>query len=207
MAPSYISTSALTARIVLHKQYTSSTFSSMATAMRKYSHAISKELSGYASIDASVAGLLTPLIYLAVQGECVKQSLAAEREMAVKATVYPVVFPAPAFSKDGDNDDVAVSLLQSLTAMETHTYQILEQAAAEPAANEIAIILSLDGLLAASKSRVRELRSLAGQVDSGEYWSRQGAWQCLQCGVQVKTEKAWTECPCCKAERAYAAFI
>ena len=195
-----ISTSALSSRLAVSKMYNASIYSNASNAICAYSFMIGKILHGYSEIDLSVSGILQSFVHTALLAE-----QETDQQTAVKAIVYPVFFAEPQYSQQSDPEAETLVLLQNLSVLETTTYQFLDQAAKEPAAGGIDII-SIPGLVAATKFRVREIQRIFKEIQGGIFWTRTDpvTWICLQCGFVIKSPTAFEECQCCGAGREYA---
>lgn len=194
--------SEIMSKISMHKMYNSNLYANASHAICAYSYMLGKTLHGYSEIDAAVSAMLQSSIYSALQGE---QRDDVDPQMAIKAIVLPVVFAEPNYSPQSDPESETLQLIMNLNALETHTFQVLEQAAQEPAAGKIDII-SIPGLVAGSKFRIREIRRLFGEIQSGAFWTKTEPvlWLCLQCGLVIKSSTAFEECSCCGATREFA---
>lgn len=193
--------SALTSRLAMSKMYNASAYSNASHAICAYSYMIGKILHGYSEIDLSVSSMLQSSIHAALQAEY-KQDI---QQMAVKSLVLPVIFAEPNYSGEADAESETLQLLINLNALETHSFQVLENAEKEPAAQEISVV-SIPGLVAATKFRVREIQRIFKEIQGGIFWTRpEGAvWICLQCGYPTKSPNAFEECQCCGAGREFA---
>ena len=195
-----INTSALTSRIALLKLYNSGVYSDASHAICAYSVMIGKMLHGYSEIDSSVSSILRSYVHTALLAE-----QETDQQIAVKSLIYPVIFADPQYSQQSDSEAETLILLQNLHALEATTYQFLEQAAQEPAARKIDVI-SIDGLVSASKFRIREIQRIFKEIQGDIFWTRPepANWLCLQCGFVSKSTAAFTECQCCGATREFA---
>ena len=199
-----ITTSALAARLALQKQYNATMYKSVIGAVNAYSRMLGKTLAGYAEVDAATAGLLQGAVYLALQGEHQGREI---DHMAVRAVVYPIVFPPPKTGPKVDAEAEAVRLLEALAVMEDQTARGFADAARTDVAEDLATILHLGHAGSVSSNRAREMRAVVAQIRAETYWTRPAPviWHCLQCGIGVKSAAAFGACPCCQASRAYAA--
>ena len=196
-----LATSALIGRLAMMKLYIANIYSNMSHAVCVYSYAMGRVLHGYSEIDASISSILQSTMRAALEAEY-KQNI---ERMAVKALVLPVVFAEPHYSAETDPEAETMRLLANLNALEIHTFQTLEKFATEPAANGISVV-SIPGLMSATKSRTRELHRIFNEIQSGTFWTRAepANWLCLQCGFVSKSTAAFTECQCCGATREFA---
>lgn len=193
--------SEIISKISMHKMYNSNLYANASHAICAYSYMLGKTLHGYSEIDSSVSAILQSSIYTALQNE----QRDIDPQMAIKSVVLPVVFGEPDYSPQSDREVETLQLLMNFNALETHTFQVIEQAAKESAAGRIDIV-SISGLADASKFRVREIRRIFREIQDGTFWARpEGTvWICLQCGHPTKSTTAFGECPCCMAGREYA---
>lgn len=206
MTEKIISTSAVLSRLAGQKLTNAATYQDVTNAINSYSRSLGRVISGYAEVDAAVAGLLRGNVFLAVQGERHHQGLPPVHALAVKSVTRPVAFPVPQTGPEADVEAEATRILEVLIELEDQTARMFAEASGESVAEDIATVLHLGHAAGVSKNRARDMRGVIAAIRGETYWTRPAPviWHCMQCGVAVKSTVAFQACPCCQAGRAYA---
>lgn len=199
----FTATSALAARLYMHKLYSSSQYVNFSTQIAAFSKALSKKLKDFSEIDASTAALFQSMMYSELKEEQKKNNQGIMQFMSVETTVFPPCFEL----MQGEADSIAINILEAAFAIEAHTVDIMKQALTEPAIQNFHGIIDVNSLIGVSSRRANQLWQTAQYIKDGIFWTRdkKTVWTCLQCGTITCTETAFTECECCHGTRENAA--
>lgn len=203
----HISVSALAAKLALEKLHSATLYTDMTQPILAYSHSLSKLMTEYAEQDASVAGILRDLIFVALEHETAKRNEPSGPYMTAKTKIQPLSFVLPGGDEEADAETVALKTLEAARIIENRSNASLKKACAEPAAREISAVIDLEALTRISARRANHLKQIVDEINSNTYWRKPAPvnWTCLQCGEVIKDHSAFDECPCCKGGRECAA--
>lgn len=187
--------------LALQKYWNSQTYAPAARVVNIYSQRLGKAILEWSAQDAAQANMIQQCVYPLAKKEGMTSAYGPAPAAAVPLCVPPVKTPKPE-----EAENVALAIIMSIAASESHCADLIARAAENPLAKHLHQVLDLAALAQVSRDREQDALEMDAMIRENRLWASPTfiEWRCLKCGFRINNKNSFQECPCCKANRSYA---